>query len=86
MRDRTEWEIRARMEYPTGTYYALNVLTNGRPGAGIVTVKARSKPGAPYVCFTCRSNDCEHTRFVEQHDTPDSDADGLPRNYPRVSA
>lgn len=85
MTDRSEWTIRSRQEFRSGTYYELNVRTTGREGAGTVTVKARAKPGRPYVCLTCHSNDCAHVRFVEQHDTPDSDAleDPRPRNWPR---
>lgn len=84
MKVRDEWAIRSRQEGRTGTYYQLNVVTKGREGAGTVTVKARAQPGAPYVCLTCHSNDCEHTQFVAEHDTPDSDAGEsvLPRNYP----
>lgn len=56
---------------PSGTYFQLNVKTSGRDGAGTVTVKARVKPGPPYVCLTCLVNECEHTAFVADHDTPD---------------
>jgi hypothetical protein len=79
-----EWVVRSRREFPSGTYYQLNVRTSGREGAGTVTVKARAKPGPPYVCLTCHLNDCPHTRYVADHDTPDSDAgeSGRPRNYP----
>lgn len=85
MSDRSEWAVRARKEMPSGTYYQLNVRSGGRESAGTVTVKARAKPGPPYVCLTCLLNDCEHTRFVALHDTPDSDAgeSNVPRNYPR---
>lgn len=73
MSDR-DWTIRSRREMPSGTYYQLSVYTSGREGSGTVTVKARAKPGPPYVCLTCLLNNCAHTRFVAEHDTPDSDA------------
>jgi hypothetical protein len=86
MSAREEWTIRSRQERQSGTYYELNVRTTAREGAGTVTVKARARPGPPYVCLTCHVNECEHTRYVAAHDTPDSDSDGLPRNFPRSHA
>lgn len=79
-----EWTIRSRQEWPSGTYYELNVRTSGRESAGTVMVKARAKVGPPYVCLTHNLNECEHTRFVALHDTPDSDAgeSTRPRNWP----
>lgn len=84
MSDRAEWAIRSRREFRSGTYYELNVRTTGREGAGTVTVKARARPGPPYVCLTCHVNECQHTRFVAANDTPDSDAaeSSRPRNWP----
>lgn len=64
MTSRAEWAIRSRSEWPSGTYYQLNVATNGREGAGTVTVKWRAKPGPEFWCATCNVNECEHTAFV----------------------
>lgn len=69
MSAREEWEIYNRAEFRTGTYYTLNVV--GRRDTR-VTVKARALPGEPYVCITCKSNDCQHVAFVRANDTRDS--------------
>jgi hypothetical protein len=63
------WALYERQEMRTGTYFHLKA--RGRNEA-LVTVKARSGPGEPYVCLSCRANSCAHTRFVKSIDGPDA--------------
>jgi hypothetical protein len=73
---RKDWEIRFRIEQRSGTYYVLNIRNaNG----SVVMVKARAKVGPPYVCLTCKLNECEHTKYVSEVDTSDV------RDAPRVT-
>jgi hypothetical protein len=64
----SDWNVMSRIEKPSGTYFALNMV--GKAGS-VVTVKARAKPGPAYICLTCLVNSCPHTRFVASIDTAD---------------
>lgn len=61
------WRITWRGEFKSGTYYAINT-------SPVVTVKARALPGPPYFCERCITNDCEHTAWIAEQDTPDTEA------------